>query len=89
MDISVIQLAYNITFYVGLAIELYLAVGLLLRRHNISRECCSFLNKITITEQPNMLVVGLHVTYRYMNSTKTTFSLFPHRHIKLTSDSHT
>ncbi len=30
MDITVIQLASNITFLVGLATELYLAVGLLL-----------------------------------------------------------
>lgn len=29
------QLAYNVTFYVGLATEPYLAVGLLLRRHII------------------------------------------------------
>ncbi len=30
MDITVIQLAYNVTFYVGLATELCLAIGLLL-----------------------------------------------------------
>ncbi len=28
MDVTVIQLAYNVTFSVGLATELYLAVGL-------------------------------------------------------------
>ncbi len=30
VDITVIQLAYNLTFYVGFPTELYLAVGLLL-----------------------------------------------------------
>lgn len=38
-------------------------------------------NTISITEKLNLLVVGFHVTYRCMNSTKTKSTLFHHRHI--------